>query len=81
MYKYIVIAALALSCAIAPAAFADQKSQAQIEHDKFCASLKATYDAVSLRNKTERAGRKGALSLYNIKLIGQQNKCSWATQV
>ena len=80
MYKSILVAAVAASLAFAPAAVAEQKSQAQIEHDKFCASLKASYDAVSARAKSPRASRKTRLSVYNIKLIGEQNKCDWATQ-
>jgi hypothetical protein len=80
MYKSILVAAVAASFAFAPAAFAEKKSQAQIEHDKFCASLKATYDEVSIRAKSPKASRKTRLSLYNIKLIGKENKCAWATQ-
>ena len=46
MYKSILVATVAASFAFAPAAFAEQKSQAQSQHDKDCASLKASYDYV-----------------------------------
>lgn len=80
MYKSILFAAVVASLVFAPAAFAEKKTEAQIAHDKFCASLKATYDEVAIRARSPKASRKTRLSLYNIKLIGQENKCAWATQ-
>ena len=78
MYKSILFAAVAASLAFAPAAFAEKRTQAQIEHDKFCASLKATYDEVVARNASVNAGRKGRLAVHNIKLLGEANNCRWA---
>lgn len=78
MPKSIIFAAVAVTLVFTSTAFAEKRSQAQIEHDKFCSSLKATYDAVLLRNMTVKAGRKGNLHLYNIKLLGEANNCSWA---
>ena len=78
MYKSILFAAVAASFAFAPVAMAEKRTQAQIEQDKFCASLKASYDAVRARNASVNAGRKGRLALYNIKLLGEANNCGWA---
>ena len=80
MFKSMLFAAVAISFAFAPVALAEKRTEAQIAHDKFCASLKSTYDAVRARNASVNAGRKGRLALYNIRLLGEQNNCGWATR-
>jgi len=81
MYKSILVAAVAASFAFAPVAHAEQKSQAQAQHDKDCASLKASYDYVLAYAKSlSKGGRKFFLSAHNMRLIAQDKKCDWATQ-
>lgn len=81
MYRTILFAAVAATFAFATPTFADQKSPAQAKHDKDCASLKASYDYVSSYARSNPKGnRRMFLSAYNMKLIGQDMKCAWATQ-
>ena len=79
MYKSILVAAVAASFAFAPAAFAEKRSQAQIEHDEFCAKLKESYDYVLAYWKANPTKRRKYLdSAHNMKLLGEQNRCKWA---